>query len=77
MLHKGHAYGVLIRQRYASRYPTPRDIPAELRSDFFKLRSDMDLWYRNAEKLGWRMPSREDEQRYRSIVKAAKSEVNR
>nr|WP_255429452.1 transglutaminase-like domain-containing protein [Ramlibacter albus] len=71
LLHKGYAHVLMIRQRFASKYPTPRDIPVEERDEYRRLRAIADLWYDRAEALGWRMPTKEDDARYLANVRGA------
>lgn len=73
MLHKGSAYSHLIRERYQSRYPSPRDIPMAEVADFRFLSQQTEFWYAKAESLGWRPPDQRQEDRYKQTVNRAKA----
>lgn len=73
MLHKGYAYYLLIKQRYESRYPTPKDIPHDEKAAYLELGRQNQLWYAKAEALGWREPGKDDKARYIEIVKRAEA----
>lgn len=73
MLYKGSAYGNLIRERYQTRYRTPRDIPSEERPDYLHLVEQSEFWYSKAESLGWRQPDKLQEVRYLETVNRVKS----
>jgi regulator of sirC expression with transglutaminase-like and TPR domain len=77
LLHKGYAHALMIRQRFASKYLTPRDIPMELRDEYRQLRAAADHWYDKAEALGWRMPTKEEDARYLANVKGAAAAAKR
>lgn len=73
LLYKGSAYGHLIREKYQSRYRTPRDIPSEEWPDYQRLAEQSEFWYSKAESLGWRQPGKLQEARYMETVNRAKS----
>jgi len=72
MLFKGSAYGRLIREKYQSRYRTPRDIPRDEWPDYQRLAEQSEFWYSKAESLGWREPDKLQEVRYMETVNRAK-----
>jgi regulator of sirC expression with transglutaminase-like and TPR domain len=64
MQHLGGANYKLLQERYVSHYPTPAQIPAELRADFERLSRDNLRWYAQAEALGWTVPTPEQRAAY-------------
>lgn len=73
ILAKGSAYSRLIRKHFISKYPIPKDIPAEKQPYFRHLSEQSEFWYAKAEALGWRQPDMLQESRYRQTLNRAKS----
>jgi regulator of sirC expression with transglutaminase-like and TPR domain len=73
ILAKGSAYSRLIRKHFISKYPMPKDIPAEERPYFQYLSEQNERWFAKAEKLGWREPGKEQESRYLQTLSRRKS----
>jgi regulator of sirC expression with transglutaminase-like and TPR domain len=61
---KAAAYGRLVRQRFAGKYPSPSQIPVSERSYYEYLAQNNHLWFAKAEALGWREETKEQEARY-------------
>lgn len=68
MLQKGNAYFRMLQQRYATKYPTPADIPPARRQDYEALRRNNDLWFERAEALGWTMPKQVQKANYLQTI---------
>jgi regulator of sirC expression with transglutaminase-like and TPR domain len=51
---KGSAYGHLVEERFQRKYPTPNDIPLNLRAEYQWLEEQNDTIIDKAEALGWR-----------------------
>lgn len=75
MLQKSSANWQLRQRLYVSKYPTPNDIPFELRGHFMELDGQVAFWRRRAEFLGWRMPDEATEARYGARVQQAKEQA--
>lgn len=73
VLRKGYAYHLLVKKQFASRYPTPKDIPEDEKAAYWKLRQNNKFWYDKAEALGWRMPAKDYETKYMGMVKRAEA----
>lgn len=73
ILAKGSAYSKLIKKHFISKYPMPKDIPAEKQPYFRHLSEQSEFWYAKAEALGWRQPDMIQESRYLQAVSRAKS----
>ena len=73
ILAKGSAYSRLIRKHFISKYPMPKDIPAEQQPYFRHLSEQSEFWYSKAEALGWNQPDMVQESRYLNTVSRAKS----
>lgn len=57
MLHKAHAYYLLIERDYVSKFPKPSDIPQDKQSKFIEFDTGNIEWFRKAAALGWHTPS--------------------
>lgn len=73
MLQKGNAYYRMMQQRYASKYPSPADIPSAQRQDFEALRRNNDLWFDRAEALGWTIPTHAKDMNYLETIQRTKA----
>lgn len=71
MLRIGSAYFHLEKINFMDKYPTPNLIPANERAYFQYLLNNSEYWFTKAEVLGWRQPTKEDEENYLKIVKEA------
>lgn len=71
MLHKGHASAQLIKEQFISKYPRPYMIPPEKVAYFHYLDQTNRDSYANAEALGWREPTQEQETKYLQRTKQA------
>jgi regulator of sirC expression with transglutaminase-like and TPR domain len=69
---KATAFGRLNRQWFVSKYPSPAQIPVAERGYFQYLSQNNRHWFAQAETLGWRQESAEDEQRYLESVDQAR-----
>lgn len=72
MIRKGSSYYRLLDKHYFSKYRSPNAIPINRRGHFEYLSRNNHLWFAKAEALGWREPSKEDEEKYLQSVKNAK-----
>jgi len=68
MLMKGSLFYRLLAKNYIQKYPTPNLIPVPERPYYEFLSINNSYWFEKAESLGWREPSREDEQNYLKTV---------
>jgi regulator of sirC expression with transglutaminase-like and TPR domain len=68
MLFKGAAYSHLITEQFENKYSTPDLIPQEERAHYEYLARNNQLWYAKAEALGWKIPSEENEAKYKQSV---------
>ena len=59
MVRKGSAYGLDIKNEFASKYPTPSDIPPTERAKYDRLAALNESWCAEAEALGWVQPTDE------------------
>jgi regulator of sirC expression with transglutaminase-like and TPR domain len=71
MLHKAHAYYLLIERDYVSKFPKPSDIPLDKRSKFIEFDTSNIEWFRKAAALGWHAPSEKHQKNYNEIVNRA------
>jgi regulator of sirC expression with transglutaminase-like and TPR domain len=74
MLMKGSLFYRLLAKNYLKKYPAPNLIPELERPYFQFLNTNNIYWFEKAESLGWREPTREDEQSY---LKAVKRDANK
>ena len=51
---KGSAYGRLVEVNFEQKYPTPNDIPINLRAEYQRLHEQNYAIIDQAEALGWR-----------------------
>jgi regulator of sirC expression with transglutaminase-like and TPR domain len=75
MILKGSAYYRLMDKYYFSKYRSPDQIPERARGYFAYLSRNNRLWFAKAEALGWRQPSKAEEEKYLQSVKEAKSQT--
>ena len=73
ILWKGNGYYRLIKKHFISKYPIPKDIPANKRPYFRYLSDQNELWFAKAEALGWREPDKAQETHYMQTISRAKS----
>lgn len=71
----GGANYKLIQERYRSRYPTPAQIPVELRPDFERISRENLRWYAQAEALGWTPPTPEQGAAYLGVIQRQKADT--
>jgi hypothetical protein len=64
MVLKAAAFGRLRRQEFMAKYPSPAQIPAAERGYFGYLSSNNQRWFAQAEALGWREETSEEERKY-------------
>ncbi|MGR8953450.1 MAG: transglutaminase family protein [Gammaproteobacteria bacterium] len=76
MLMKGSLFYRLLAKHFISKYPAPYLIPPPERPYFAFLDDNNRYWFEKAEALGWREPSREDEQNYLKIVEQDSDKQN-
>ncbi|THF61972.1 transglutaminase family protein [Pseudothauera rhizosphaerae] len=73
MLRKGSAYGRLANRDFMQKYRMPKLIPPE-EYGYFKYLGDQNrLWFEQAEALGWREPTQDQEANYVQSVSRAKA----
>jgi regulator of sirC expression with transglutaminase-like and TPR domain len=68
------AYYQERKQRFLDVYPTPADIPKEMRSHFWYLSENHFGWFRRAEALGWREWDEAEKAAYVERVKLLQAE---
>lgn len=73
MLMKGSLFYKLLDKHYLKKYPTPNLIPRLERPYYEFLSINNPFWFEKAEKLGWREPTREDQENY---LKAVQHDAN-
>jgi regulator of sirC expression with transglutaminase-like and TPR domain len=71
MVRKGAVFYKLLAKNYPSKYPSPNLIPTTERPYYVFLDTNNRYWFEKAESLGWREPTKEDEQNYLKTVKQA------
>lgn len=77
MLMKGSLFYQLLAKNYLKKYPSPNLIPAAERPYFEFLGTNNHYWFEKAESLGWREPSKKDEENYlKTIEQAGKLQIN-
>lgn len=64
MVLKAAAFGRLRRQEFMAKYASPAQIPAAERGYFGYLSSNNQRWFAQAEALGWREETSEEERKY-------------
>ncbi len=64
MIRKGSSYYRLLAKYYLEKYRSPNDIPIRERGYFEHLSHNNLQWFAKAEALGWRQPSKEDDEKY-------------
>jgi len=69
MLRNGSAFYQMLQVYFVSKYPNPTDIPQNQREAFHFLSNGNRYWFEKAEKLGWREPSRDYEEKYLKTIK--------
>lgn len=61
---KSNAYGMIVDQRFRSRYPDPDQIPLSERAEFLSYNGKIAEWRAKAEALGWREWTQADWDKY-------------
>jgi regulator of sirC expression with transglutaminase-like and TPR domain len=64
MVRKGSAYYRLLAKYYLEKYRSPVEIPDRAKGHFAYLSQNNRQWFAKAEALGWREPSKEDNEKY-------------
>jgi hypothetical protein len=64
MVRKGSAYYRLLAKYYLEKYLSPDEIPDRARGHFAYLSRNNLQWFAKAEALGWREPSKADDEEY-------------
>jgi regulator of sirC expression with transglutaminase-like and TPR domain len=64
MVRKGSAYYRLLSKYYLEKYRLPNEIPDRAKGHFVYLSRNNLRWFAKAEALGWREPSKEDDEEY-------------
>lgn len=72
MLELAAAYHLIEKSQFESKYPQTKDIPLEKRQYFMEVEYSIDYWFKRAEALGWREPTKEDNEKYTQIVNQVK-----
>jgi regulator of sirC expression with transglutaminase-like and TPR domain len=75
MVRKGSAYYRLLARYYLEKYRSPDEIPDRTKGHFAYLSHHNLQWFAKAEALGWREPSKEDNEKYLQSVKEAKNKT--
>ena len=75
MVRKGSAYYRLLEKYYLSKYRSPDEIPDRAKGHFEYLSRNNLQWFAKAEALGWREPSKEDDEKYMQSIKETKSKT--
>jgi regulator of sirC expression with transglutaminase-like and TPR domain len=73
MVRKGSAYYRLLGKYYLEKYRSPDEIPIRAKGHFAYLSQNNLQWFAKAEALGWREPSKEDEEKYLQKVSQARN----
>jgi regulator of sirC expression with transglutaminase-like and TPR domain len=73
MLHLGSAYYQLLQKHFLSKYSTPNAIPLAERPYFEELGRNNQLWFNEAEALGWREQTKADDEEYLRTIKKVKA----
>ncbi|HEY8587504.1 MAG TPA: transglutaminase family protein [Rhodanobacter sp.] len=74
IIRRAGAYYHLLQQRYVSRYPRPDLIPASQRGDFQMLSKNNSQLFEQAEALGWRQPTNEEDAAYLQRARSVKAQ---
>lgn len=72
MVLKAVSFGRLRRERFIEKYPTPAQIPPPERGYFQYLSANNQRWFAQAEALGWREESNEEQQNYLQKIDQAR-----
>lgn len=73
MIYMADGYYDLFKQRYADRYPDPKNIPAAERLDATRLSQENPYWVNRAESLGWEPPTASDKAAYLQSIAREKA----
>jgi len=76
MVRNGAACARLIRKYFIERYPTPSQIPTTYQGYYAYLGEQNRLWYANAEALGWREPTKEEDEQYLQKIDQVRQQQN-
>lgn len=77
MVLKAASFGRLRRERFIAKYPSPAQIPPTERGYFQYLSVNNQRWYAQAEALGWREESSEEQQNYLQKIDQARQRPTR
>jgi regulator of sirC expression with transglutaminase-like and TPR domain len=74
MVLKAASFGRLRREQFIAKYPSPAQIPVSERGYFQHLSLNNQRWFEQAEALGWRAESSEEEQNYLQKIDQARQQ---
>lgn len=69
---KANAYGMLVNDRFRSKYPLASQIPPGEQPEFLEYNREIGKWRSKAESLGWREWSKADWDRYLKLFEEQK-----
>lgn len=72
MIRKSNAYYDLASKYYVGKYRSPDEIPDRAKGHYQYLLQNNRLWGAKAEALGWREPSKEEDEKYLQRIKQAR-----
>ncbi len=73
MIRKSNAYYDLLHKYYVQKYSSPNDIPERARGHYLYLVQNNRQWAEKAQVLGWREPTKEEDEKYLQRIKEAKA----
>jgi hypothetical protein len=73
MVRKGSVYYRLLAKYYLEKYRSPDEIPDRARGHYQYLSQNNLQWFAKAEALGWREPSKADDEEYLQKVRQERS----
>jgi regulator of sirC expression with transglutaminase-like and TPR domain len=74
MVNKSSAYGGLMNEYYSEDQPAPNRVTERYISYLQYLSRNNREWYAKAEALGWRLRTKEDDEKYTQIINEAKQQ---
>lgn len=72
MIRKSNAYGELLDKYYIQKYRSPNEIPDEAKGHYLYLSQNNRFWGAKAQALGWREPTKEEDEQYLQRAKQAR-----
>lgn len=72
MINKSNAYFDLMNKYYVQKYRSPNDIPDRAKGHYLYLSQNNRLWVTKAQALGWREPTKEEDEEYLQRMKQAR-----